>query len=256
MDYAAIAVAAAAGRSRVVVYSRPKVAVLSTGDEVVDIDVPPGPHQIRNSNSHSLAAQVQAAGGEPVILPIAPDEPVRLRELLGEAFEYDLVAIAGGVSMGKYDVVERELAALKTEFFFNAVSIQPGKPLVFGRVQCGSRENEGEAGPQSKYFFGLPGNPVSTMVTFELFGKVLVQALGGASPRPLAFLHAKLKKGLQRKTGLKRFLPAMISGEFEHVEVELAPCEGAGDIGSVARSNCFLVVPPDRERLEAGEWVA
>src|SRR5258708_24520391 len=131
MDYAAIAVAAAAGRSRVVVYSRPKVAVLSTGDEVVDIDVPPGPHQIRNSNSHSLAAQVQAAGGEPVILPIAPDEPVRLRELLGDAFEYDLVLIAGGVSLGQYHLVDQELAAFLTEVFFISVCILTCNPLGY-----------------------------------------------------------------------------------------------------------------------------
>jgi molybdopterin molybdotransferase len=113
LDYASISVAAAVGRSRVVVHAKPKVAVLSTGDEIIDVDVPPGPSQIRNSNTHSLAAQINAAGGDPVLLPIAPDEPVRLRELLAEAFDCDLVLIAGGVSMGKYDLVEQELAALK-----------------------------------------------------------------------------------------------------------------------------------------------
>ncbi len=256
MDYAAIAVAAAVGRPRMVVYGRPKVAVLSTGDEVVDIDVPPDPHQIRNSNSHSLAAQINSAGGEAVILPIAPDEPVRLRELLAEALEYDLVLIAGGVSMGKYDLVEQELAALQAEFFFTAVSIQPGKPLVFGRIACGAEPLATNGSPQQKYFFGLPGNPVSTMVTFELFAKPLVQALAGSSPQPLAFLHAKLKTSLQKKTGLRRFLPAQLSGEFENAQVELSPWQGSGDIAAVVRSNCFLVVPPDRERMEAGEWVA
>jgi molybdopterin molybdotransferase len=254
LDYAAIGVAAAVGRSRVLVYEKPRVAVLSTGDEVVDIDVPPGPHQIRNSNSYSLAAQIHAAGGEPLILPIAPDEPVRLRELLAEALDCDLVLIAGGVSMGKYDLVEQELAALKAEFFFTGAKIQPGKPIVFGRVLCGADTPAREPVPH-KYFFGLPGNPVSTMVTFEIFAKTCVQTLAGLAPEPLHFLHAKLKTRIQTKTGLKRFLPAQLSGEFENAEVELTRWQGSGDIASVARSNCFLVIPPDREQIEAGEWV-
>jgi molybdopterin molybdotransferase len=215
--------------------------------------VVPGPSQIRNSNSYSLAAQIAAAAGEAIILPIAPDEPARLRELLSEAFDSDLVLIAGGVSMGQYDLVEQELATLKAEFFFNGAKIQPGKPVVFGRVKCGA-EDLG-SGEEDKYFFGLPGNPVSTMVTFELFAKVMLQALAGIAPQPLTFLHVRLGKRVHTKTGLTRFLPARITGEFEDAEVELTPWQGSGDIASVARSNCFLVIPPDREHMEAGEWV-
>jgi molybdopterin molybdotransferase len=253
LDYATMAIAASMGRPRFVVYRKPGVAVLSTGDEVVDIDVVPGPSQIRNSNSYSLAAQIAAAAGEAIILPIAPDEPARLRELLSEAFDSDLVLIAGGVSMGQYDLVEQELATLKAEFFFNGAKIQPGKPVVFGRVKCGA-EDLG-SGEEDKYFFGLPGNPVSTMVTFELFAKVMLQALAGIAPQPLTFLHVRLGKRVHTKTGLTRFLPARITGEFEDAEVELTPWQGSGDIASVARSNCFLVIPPDREHMEAGEWV-
>jgi len=255
LDYAAIAAAAAVGRSRVLVHAKPRIAVLSTGDEVVDIDVPPALHQIRNSNSYSLAAQIHAAGGDPLILPIAPDEPVRLRELLAEALDCDLVLIAGGVSTGKYDLVEQELAALKAEFFFTGAKIQPGKPIVFGRVSCGAGTLAPEDRQQHKYFFGLPGNPVSTMVTFEIFAKACVQALAGLDPAPLRFVHAKLKTPVQTKTGLKRFLPAQLSGEFENAEVELTRWQGSGDIASVARSNCFLVIPPDREQIEAGDWM-
>ena len=255
LDYAAIGVTAAVGRSRVLVHAKPKVAVLSTGDEVVDIDVPPRRHQIRNSNSYSLAAQIQAAGGDALILPIAPDEPARLRELLSEAFECDLVLIAGGVSMGKYDLVEHELAALKAEFFFTGAKIQPGKPIVFGQVSCGSDIPVRLNSVNQKYFFGLPGNPVSTMVTFEIFAKACVHALAGLAPEPLRFVHAKLKTKIQTKTGLKRFLPAQLTGEFENAEVELTRWQGSGDIASVARSNCFLVIPPDREQIDAGEWV-
>src|SRR4029077_1326407 len=162
LDFAAIAGAASGGRSRLLVYSKPKLAILSAGDEIVDIDVPPAATQIRNSNSYSLAAQVQAAGGEAVLLPIAPDEPERLRELIADGLEADLLLLAGGVSMGKYDLVEQVLAELEAEFFFTGVQIQPGKPAVFGRAPCGrgrlSREEV--ASPASHvYFFGLPGNP-------------------------------------------------------------------------------------------------
>jgi molybdopterin molybdotransferase len=108
---------------------------------------------------------------------------------------------------------------------------------------------------KGKYFFGLPGNPVSTMVTFELFARPLLEALGGMKPRPLVFLHARLKTEIKTKTGLKRFLPAVLSGEFERSEVELARWQGSGDIAATARANCYIVVPPDRERIAAGEWV-
>ena len=118
-------------RSRLLVYRKPQVAILATGDEIVDIDVPPGANQIRNSNSYSLAAQVQAAGGEPVLLPIAPDEPARLRELIADGLEADLLLLAGGVSMGKYDLVEQVLEEFQAEFFFTGVLIQPGKPAGF-----------------------------------------------------------------------------------------------------------------------------
>jgi molybdopterin molybdotransferase len=222
--------------------------VLSTGDEVIDIDLPPGPSQIRNSNSYSLAAQIQACGGEPVLLPIAPDERARLRELVEEGLECDLLLIAGGVSMGKYDLVEQVLADLKAEFFFTGAQIQPGRPSVFGRVPERGQEKE-------RYFFGLPGNPISTMVTFELFAKPIVEALAGMAARPVIFTHAKLKSAIQRKTGLKRFLPGLLSGEFEQSQVELLPWQGSGDMAAVARANCFVVVPSDRERIEAGEWM-
>jgi molybdopterin molybdotransferase len=241
------------------VYGKPRVAVLSTGDEVVDVDVPLGPNQIRNSNSYSLAAQIHAAGGEAVLLPIAPDECGRLRELLREGLESDLLLIAGGVSMGKYDLVEQVLTEMQAEFFFTGVKIQPGKPIVFGRVECGAGAPAREAVSTTdhfKYFFGLPGNPTSTMVTFELFARPVLEALAGLGVRKLAFVHAKLKTAIKTKTGLTRFLPASLSGEFDGAEVELVRWQGSGDIAAVARANCYLVVPPDRERIEAGEWVA
>jgi molybdopterin molybdotransferase len=248
LDHAAIGVAASVGRSRLLVYLKPRVAVLATGDELVDIDVPLAPNQIRNSNTYSLAAQIQAAGGEPVLLPIAPDEPGRLRELIAEGFEADLLLLSGGVSMGKYDLVEQALTEFQAEFFFTGAQIQPGRPVVFGRVPT-------VASKDHKYFFGLPGNPVSTMVTFELFARPMVEALAGATPRKLVFLHAKLKSEIKTKPGLKRFLPAILSGEFEQAEVELVRWQGSGDIAATSTANCYIVIPPDREQIAAGEWM-
>lgn len=275
LDHAAIAVAASVGRSRLLVYSKPRVAVLATGDEVVDIDVPLAPNQIRNSNTYSLAAQIQAAGGEPLLLPIAPDEPERLRELIADGLEADLLLLTGGVSMGKYDLVEQVLAQFGAEFFFTGAQIQPGRPAVFGRVPCAASAGEepstggqgfspvvkvtkesGALAPEGhKYFFGLPGNPVSTMVTFELFARPLLEALAGRTPRKLVFPYAKLKSEIKIKAGLKRFLPAVLSGEFEQAEVELVRWQGSGDIAATAAANCYIVIPPDRERIAAGEWV-
>ncbi len=200
-------------------------------------------------------AQIQAAGGEPVLLPVAPDEPARLRELIVDGLDADLLLISGGVSMGKYDLVEQVLAEFKAEFFFTAVQIQPGRPTVFGQVLCGADTPVREAAPVRKYFFGLPGNPVSTMVTFELFARPMVEALAGTTRRKLIFLHAKSKSEIKTKTGLKRFLPAILSGEFEQAEVELAGWQGSGDIAATARANCYIVIPPDRDRIPAGEWV-
>jgi molybdopterin molybdotransferase len=233
-----------------VVYAKPKVAVLSTGDEIVDVDIPPGPHQIRNSNSYSLAAQIQATGGEPMILPIAPDRPDRLRELISDGLEADLLLITGGVSMGKYDLVEQVLAEFNAEFFFTGARIQPGKPVVFGRLP--SPQTSGEY----KYFFGLPGNPVSTMVTFQLFVRPILEALAGQTARPLQFLRAKLKSEIKTKIGLKRFLPGILSGEFEEPEVELARWHGSGDVAATTLANCYVVIPADRETIAAGEWIA
>ncbi len=243
LDHALIAIAASVGKSRVAVFRKPRVAVLSTGDEVVEIDAAPRAAQIRNSNSYSLAAQIEHAGGEAVRLAIAPDEPKRLRELIEDGLECDLLLVTGGVSMGKYDLVEQVLAEMKAEFYFTGARMQPGKPVVFG--SCGAR-----------YFFGVPGNPVSTMVTFRLFAQPMIAALAGAQPEPLVFLKARLKAEVRTKTGLMRFLPAVISGEFENPEVRLAAWQGSGDIAALARTNCYLVIPPDRERIAAGEWVS
>jgi molybdopterin molybdotransferase len=243
VGYSEIAAAASVGKNTLAVFRRPRVAILSTGDELVEMGDEPGPNQIRNSNSYSLAAQVQRAGANPQLLPIARDDARSLHALIEAGLQSDLLLLTGGVSMGKYDLVEPVLAEFGGEFFFTGAQIQPGRPVVFGRAQ-------------GKYLFGLPGNPVSTMVTFELFAKPIVEALAGLHPRPLIFLHARLKHEIKTKTGLKRFLPGQLTGEFERCEVELARWHGSGDVASTAQSNCYIVIPADRDRIPAGEWVA
>jgi molybdopterin molybdotransferase len=247
LDHALIAIAAAVGKARVDVFRKPRVAVLATGDEVVQIGTAPAAAQIRNSNTYSLAAQIEEAGAEPLRLPIAPDKPAKLRELIEDGLKCDLLLITGGVSMGKYDLVEQVLSELHAEFYFTGAQIQPGKPVVFGASAAQSR---------ARYFFGLPGNPVSTMVTFRLFVQPIIAALAGACSESLIFPKARLKSEVHAKIGLTRFLPALTSGKFEDAEVELATWQGSGDVAALARANCYLVIPPDRERIEAGEWVS
>lgn len=249
ISHSHIALAAAVGKSKLTVYSRPRVAILPTGDEIVSVDSVPADNQIRNSNSFSLAAQVIAAGGQPIQLPIAPDEPQRLRELIAQGLETDLLLLSGGVSAGEYDLVEDALSDFSAEFLFTGVQIQPGKPLVFGRTQTRRGSNE----PWT-YFFGLPGNPISTMVTFELLASILVRALAGAA----AGLHgtkARLGKEVRAKKGLTRFLPARLSGDWDDPEVEPVSWQGSGDVSAFARASCLLVIPPDRECFNPGEWM-
>ena len=245
-SHAVIALAASVGMAELNVFTVPRVAILATGDELVPIAATPGPAQIRNSNSYSLAAQVARTGGVPVVLDVARDERESLEQLIRQGMTADLLLLSGGVSMGKYDLVEQVLRDLGAEFLFTGVKIQPGKPLVFGRLP--------RAGGCT-YFFGLPGNPVSTMVTFALFVDPMLRALGGETAQPLRFLRAQLKSAVRTKTGLTRFLPARLSGALSATEVELAQWQGSGDIAAVASSDCLMVVPPDGEEIPAGEWV-
>ena len=243
IDYRATALAASVGKSQLSVFVRPKVSIVATGDELVELREQPGPYQIRNSNTYSIAAQVEAAGGVPVLPGIGRDDVGELHAAFQNAFQHDLVLLTGGVSMGKYDLVEQVLEELGAEFFFTGAQIQPGRPVVFGRAL-------------GKHFFGLPGNPISTMVTFELFARPMLEALSGMAAEPLRFLHARLKSEIKTKTGLTRFLPGQLSGEFENAQVEPAGWHGSGDVAAMGRANCYVVIPPDRERIAAGEWVA
>jgi molybdopterin molybdotransferase len=242
LGYAELAMAAQVGRSSVVVAKKPRVAILSTGDEVISVEKAPERFQIRNSNSISLAAQVALAGGEPVVLGIASDDVAELRARIEQALKLDIVILTGGVSVGKYDHVEQVLKEIGIEFFFDALAIRPGRPAVFGMCN-------------DKPVFGLPGNPVSTMVTFELLVVPAIELLGGHPPGSLHLLKAKLAHPVDEKPPLAHFVPARVKWPAGEPTVEVLHWEGSGDIGAVVRGNCFLVVHESKLKLEAGEMV-
>jgi|SRR6187402_366687 len=239
---AEIALAASLGYATVAVYPQPRVAILATGDELVDVSQEPATHQIRNSNTHGLAALVRAYGGIPVPLPPVADAREALEAAIAQTGDADLLLLSGGVSAGKYDFVEPALLARGGKFFFTGVKMQPGKPVVFGEMP-------------SQYVFGLPGNPISTQVTFLLLVAPLLRALGGeADPTP-HFAQASLAQPVKTKPGLTRFLPAIMTPALDRTTVTLTGWQGSGDLASNARANCYAVIPPDRESLAAGETI-
>jgi molybdopterin molybdotransferase len=250
---AQIALAASCGYAQLEVYVRPRVAILTTGDELVPIDATPGPGKIRNSNAPMLAALVANAGGEPVILPTAADTSESLDSALAQALESDMLLISGGVSAGKFDLVEPALARLGTHFHFTGVRIQPGKPLVYAEIPR-------SGGSPTAQVFGLPGNPISSAATFHLFAAPILAALAGSRETHPRFVLAHLARDTDRKTkpGLTRFLPAYCefsSSVSGFPQVALVPWQGSGDLTAFARSNCFLVIPEDAGFLTAGTTV-
>jgi molybdopterin molybdotransferase len=240
---AEISVAASCGLATVSVFARPTVAIVATGDELVELDEPMSEVQIRNSNSYALAALVEAAGGIAERLAIARDTLGELRAQVAEGREADLLLLSGGVSMGKYDLVEQVLREFRAEFFFTGALIQPGKPIVFGRL------------PSEKgwtYFFGLPGNPVSTQVCFALFVAPMLRALAGRTESAPVFVEARLAEAVKGGAKVTRFLPAELAGGWEGVEVKVVGWQGSGDVVANARGNGYVVLPAGVEEFPAG----
>jgi molybdopterin molybdotransferase len=284
---AQIALAATCGAASLGVYAKPRVAILSTGDELVPVEAEPAPGQIRNSNAPMLAALVAAAGGEPWVLPPAADTAVALDAALdaalAETAAADLLLITGGVSAGKFDLVEPALLKRGARFHFTGARIQPGRPVVFGelpraasdlirdqeKVQDGTKYQNQEK--RNCWCLGLPGNPVSTAVTFLLFAAPLLAALAGCRERGPRFALARLKEcvksksgeSVKSKSGLTRFLPAACTfgaagssaPANEIPEVTRIGWQGSGDLAAMARANCFLVVPEEADSLDAGAIV-
>jgi len=240
LDYTDIALLAAAGRSKVRVYARPRVAVVATGDEIVQVHEQPADFQIRNSNAYALAAQVARAGGIAQVLDVARDQYDHTRRLVERGLQADLLLLSGGVSAGKYDIVEQVLADCGAEFYFDRVLIQPGQPLVFGRAR-------------ETFFFGLPGNPSSTMVTFEIFARAALELLAGQEETALFMPWAKLTEDFRHRTGLTRFLPARLSSDG--TEVTPVKWHGSGDVPALTRANAYLVVDAERAEWNRGDEI-
>jgi molybdopterin molybdotransferase len=179
-----------------------------------------------------------------VRLPIARDVRAAVEAAIAAGRGAELLVLSGGVSMGQYDLVEEVLEAQGAEFFFTGVRMQPGKPVVFGRLPA-------QGVLPAQYFFGLPGNPISTQVTFHVFVEPLIRALGGAGVRGPQFVLARLAADVAGKPGLTRLLPAHLAG----VEVALVGWQGSGDLAANARANCYALLPADGEGFRAGEVV-
>jgi len=261
---AEIALMAACGRAEIVVHQRPAVAIVATGDELVELERAPGAMQIRNSNSYALAALVEAAGGQARRLAIARDTREHVRARIEEGRAADLLLLSGGVSAGKYDLVEEVLAECGAEFIFTGVRMQPGKPVVFGRLPRAERSGApthiskarcGAPGSAAwTYFFGLPGNPVSTQVTFHCFVEPMLRAMCGAGVGGPKFVQATLAEKVRGKAGVTRVLPAWLTFALERPEVRLVVYQGSGDLTANARANCYAVVP-DGKDLRAGDAI-
>ncbi|MGH9656583.1 MAG: molybdopterin molybdotransferase MoeA, partial [Bryobacteraceae bacterium] len=240
LDASHIASLAMTGHASVSVFARPSVAILATGDEIVPVEETPAPHQIRNSNASMLAALVRASGGVPTVLPVAHDTRDALWPLLERGLTHDLLVVTGGVSAGKYDLVKPVLRELGTEFHFERVRIQPGQPTAFGTAR-------------GHPVFGLPGNPGSSLVTFQLFARPALEVLGGLSEPLLPLLSAQLEAPFRHRGGLTRFLPARLSEDGQHLRH--ISWQGSSDVPALAKANVFLVADHDRQTWEAGDTI-
>lgn len=244
IDPAAVAVAATVGRTRLAVGRRPEVTIVATGDELVHPSRRPEPGQIRNSNGFSLLAQCRAVGIAARYLGVALDSEASLRDFIGRGSRADVLLLSGGVSMGRFDLVEGVLREAGYRILVDQVALKPGKPLVFA------------VGEKGRLAFGLPGNPVSTMVTFELFVRPALARLQGAGRPERALLEARLLGALSSRGRRRAYLPGWLRADDSgRLEATPIATRGSGDIVAFSKANALLVVPEDRDRLEAGEPV-
>ncbi|MHB8301291.1 MAG: molybdopterin molybdotransferase MoeA [Acidobacteriaceae bacterium] len=239
-----VALAASCGLRSLQVYPRVQVAILATGDELMEPTEPAAsilPHRIYDSNSHAIAALVQQNHAIPVRRRAARDEREDLAACIRQGFTAaPLLLLTGGVSMGKYDLVEEVLSGMGAEFFFTGVTMRPGKPVVFGRLSATLER-------PARYFFGLPGNPVSAMVTFRNFVEPLLAAMSGEQNWQPRIAMAQLTSSVQAKPGLTQFLPARLDSTGSSPTVTPIKTQGSGDLTANARANCYLIVPEDCE---------
>lgn len=234
---AEMAVLASFGYATVKVYKKPRVAVLSTGSELVQVSVKPQGAQIRNSNSYSIASYAEHAGAVVTNLGTVIDNPEATKQALLAAFtEHDMVMTSGGVSMGDYDLVKAALLEIGGEIYFDKVSIRPGKPTVFGR--------RGET-----WFFGLPGNPVSTSVTFNVFARTALRLLQGAESSHLPTVQAELAHAIKDASNRRSYLPAKLFIKDGHAVVESLKWVESSDLVAFMNANALIIVPEELHEI-------
>jgi molybdenum cofactor synthesis domain-containing protein len=240
-----IAVLASFGYSNVRVFKRPRVAVLATGTELVPVDTKPGRDQIRDSNSSMIAAYSELAGAKVMRLPLAGDDTELLKRQIAEASERaDVVVTSGGVSMGVYDFTKLALKELGAEIFFERVALKPGKPTVFGKL------------PNGALVFGLPGNPVSVAVTFNLFTRSALLKMQGGTQPVLNERTARLGKSVKGTKERESYLPATLySDEQGHLMAQSLKWGGSSDFVGFARATALIIVPAGVKQIEANDVV-
>jgi molybdopterin molybdotransferase len=239
---AEIGMLAALGRSYVSVRQRPVVAVVSTGDELVEVDETPGPGKIVNSNGYSLAALVLEAGGIPLQVGIARDNREDLLAKFRAASRADIVISSGGVSVGDYDLVKDIMAEIGSRIQFWRVAMRPGRPLAFGLLE-------------GKPLFGLPGNPVSSMVSFEQFIRPSILKMRGYSNIYRRVVLAEITEGYKKKQGLKYFLRARVEFRDGRYIASLTGEQGSGILKSMVLANGLVVLPDDINSVNPGDEV-
>ncbi|MCC7395723.1 MAG: molybdopterin molybdotransferase MoeA [Planctomycetes bacterium] len=238
IDAAAVGVLAVLGYQEVVVLRRPRVAIVATGDEVVPITETPAPHQVRESNSWALAAQIEACGGEALRLGIAPDEPVALQRLLGQGLATaDVLVTIGGVSKGTHDLVHGALAALGMQTVFHGIDLKPGKPTLFGTIASGAAATDAP-----RWVFGLPGNPASTFTVFDLLVRPLLLRLAGGEAGDWT-ATAKVSTGWKTNSRLQASVARLRFGADAKVAVELLRSSASGDPFALLHGDVYALIP-------------
>ena len=242
-----IAVLAEFGVANVPVRQKPKIAVLATGDELLSIDQPLTPGRIRNSNEPMLVSQIQRAGGSPLALGVAKDTRESLKPLIQRGLECDILLLSGGVSAGTLDLVPSELAAAGVEEVFHKIKMKPGKPLWFGELKTDEKRC---------YVFGLPGNPVSSMVCFEIFVRTAMRKIAGL-PEPMPpCVTATLTESIAIRGDRETWFPSLLSMTESGIQATPVPWGGSADLRSTARANGMCRLLPRKEGYAAGEKVS
>lgn len=243
-----IGLLASLGKAKVKVARRPKVAIVATGDEVMDVKGKLKPGKIRSSNTYTLYAQIIKSGGIPKNLGIAKDRLLELEKKIKRGLDCDIILTSGGVSVGDYDLVKVVLAKIGTNIKFWKIAMRPGKPLVFGTLFA--------SGGKGILVFGLPGNPVSSMVSFEIFVRpAILKMLGQKYNDKKKEVEAVVEEDIQKKSGFRYFLRANTRWEQGRYRTKTTGLQGSGILKSMALADSLIILPEDKEFVEKGEKV-